>query len=307
MKNFKLSSLFQILSVGLLASTLVFSQVKTDSEMILLRVAAVDYKGKIVENLKQEQFTVKEDGVEQEIKYFNDRQEPASVLILMDISGSAALNVRQIHARHALNFIQNNAENDYSIVAFNEKITELAGWGSSREQLTDAVNKTVEAKKIKGNTAFWDTLIYALEKFKNSRYEKKVLLIFSDGHENVSKKTFSAVKRELKKSDVSVFPVAISEELNIANPFNPAMAELDEFTRISGGKAYYPLTESHIDFVIKQIESILRAQYVIGYIPKKPQKDKDWHKIEVRISSPDKKDKNLKADVIAREGYFVEK
>ncbi|HEX9961169.1 MAG TPA: hypothetical protein VGB00_09570 [Pyrinomonadaceae bacterium] len=60
MNKNKLLSLFQISSVGLLASTLVFSQAKPDAEMFPARASAVDDKGNVFENLKQEQFIVRE-------------------------------------------------------------------------------------------------------------------------------------------------------------------------------------------------------------------------------------------------------
>lgn len=274
--------------------------------MILVRASAVDNKGKPFKNLKPEQFTVKEDGVEQEIKYFSDRKEAAGVLIMLDVSGSADEFVRALNAENALNFIRNNPENDYSILAFDTKITELADWGSSRQQLIDSVSKTVELKKPEGNTAFFDALIYALGKFKNGKHEKKAILVFSDGQDNTSKKGFSDAMKELRKSDVSVFSIALSQPES-APGILVALAYLDEIGKVSGGKSFYPQVKADVEPAMEQIESILNNQYVIGYIPKKPQKDKDWHKFEIRVSAAGEKGKNLKADVVARTGYFARK
>lgn len=307
MKKIKLSLFLQILSVGLLASTLVFSQSKPDdSEMIFLRASVIDSKGNAVENLKQEQFNVKEDGIEQEIKYFSDRKEPASVLIILDVSGSVNKLIREINAAQALSFIQNNPENDYSIVSFNDKVAELADWGSSRQQLTDSVNKTIETKKLKGNTAFFDAFLYALEKFKSSRHEKKALLIFSDGYDNASKKGFSSVLKELKKSDLSVFTISLlaPEHTGVIVITSLYFDEIDKF---SGGKSYYTQTKEETEKAVKHVELILNNQYVIGYIPKIRQKDRDWHKIAIKVSGKDEKGKNLKSDVIARNGYAAAK
>jgi Ca-activated chloride channel family protein len=306
MKQIKLPLFLQILSVGLLASTLVFSQAKPDGEMIFVRASVVDNKGKPVENLKPEQFAVKEDGVEQEIKYFSDRKESASVLIMLDVSGSADEFVRASNAENALNFIRSNPENDYSIVAFNTKITELADWGSSRRQLVDSVSKTMELKKTEGNTAFFDTLMYALGKFKNSKHEKKVILVLSDGQDNASKKGFSDAMKELRKSDVSVFSIA-HFRAEAAPYIQVALAYLDEIGKVSGGKSFYPQTKAEVEPAMEQIEAIVNNQYVVGYVPKKPQKDKDWHKFEIRISAAGEKGKSLKGDVVARTGYFAGK
>lgn len=312
MKRKNLSLFLQILSVGLLASTLVFSQAATgdEAEMILLRASVIDKKGKPVENLKAEQFVVKEDGVEQEIKYFSDRKESASVLIMMDVSGSIDRFIRETYAEHALKFIQNNSEHEYSLLAFNNKIEELADWGSGsnhRQQITDSINKMSETKKSAGNTAFFDAVLFALEKFKNSRHEKKILLVFSDGYDNDSKKTFSALEKELKKSNVSVFTVAALPGDSTGAQILMAMPLLEEIDRISGGKAFYPQNKTEMEGVMQLIGLIVKTQYVIGYIPKKPQKDRNWHKLEIRVSAVNEKGKNLKTSIIARAGYSAEK
>ncbi|HEX8734724.1 MAG TPA: VWA domain-containing protein [Pyrinomonadaceae bacterium] len=276
--------------------------------MIRLRASVVDYKGRAIKNLKPEQFTVKENGVEQEIKYFSDRKEPASVLIMLDISGSIERKVREIHVAQALKFIQNNSENEYSIVAFNNKVEELADWGSGsssrQQQLTDSVNKTSEAKKGKGNTAFFDALLYALEKFKNSRHGKKVLLVFSDAFDNASQKDFSDVEKELKKSDVSVFTVVVNLPSDDSGSLLAlTMPYLQEIDKISGGKAFYAQSKAETEAALRLIESIVNTQYIIGYIPKKPQKDRNWHNLDIRVSAAGEKGKNLKAAIIAPAGY----
>lgn len=187
MKN-RFAKLLQISSIGLLASMLVFSQVKTEPKTVLFRVSVVDKKGDFVENLKKEQFTIKEDGTEQGISYFSDKEEPASVVILLDLSESIEKSVLQLNVKSVAKFIDgSNFENEYSIIGFGPEVTQLTDWKDSGRRINDVLNKIITSNS-QGNTRFYDAITLAFEKFKTGKHKKKVLLIFSDGQDNNRKR-----------------------------------------------------------------------------------------------------------------------
>jgi Ca-activated chloride channel homolog len=301
MRN-KISQFLQILSIGLLASVLVFSQ----SKMVSLRVSVVDKNGKSVGNLKQEHFSVKEDGKEQEISYFSDREEPASVVILMDISDSIEPEVRRANVKYALKFIDaGDAQNEYSVVGFHESVVEFAGWKASRDKLTEVIKATEKVKASRGETHFFDAVMFAFEKFKTSSYGKEVVLIFSDGSDNQSELSFKKVHRELKRNDVTVYAVSILGKDDSSITTLQGQAFLEELAIFSGGAAYFPQTFPWLDAALENIVAAVKNQYVIGYVPKDARKDKDWHDVKIKVAAYGADNKKLSLTVRAREGYFA--
>ena len=305
MKN-RLFQLIWIAGIGLLASMPVFSQTETNAKMVRLRVSVIDKNEKIVGALKQERFTVKEDGAEQKISYFATDEEKASVVILMDLSESVTDSAKKANVRCALKFIQkSHPDNDYSVIGFNENIVELASWKDGSDQAVRVLKDIYDAKPVKSNTRFYDAVMTGFEKLKTGVNDKKILLIFSDGADNESKESFGKVAKALKGNDVIIYSVAV---LPAGSAFITSMqgqAFLDELAAISGGKIYFPQTFEDAEAAIDNVVSAVKNQYLIGYVPREPRKNKDWHSVKIKVSTPDANDKKQSLSVRTREGFFI--
>jgi Ca-activated chloride channel family protein len=298
----KLLHILQILSIGLFASVLVFSQAKTVS----FRVSVADKNGKIVGDLRREHFSVKEDGKEQEISYFSDKEEPASVVVLMDLSDSIDPEIRRANAKYAWQFIDaSHAQNEYSVVGFHESVVELAGWKASRDKLTEIFKATEKVEASKGQTHFYDALMLAFEKLKTSSYGKKIVLIFSDGVDNQSELSFKKIHRELKRNDVTVYAVSVAGIDDSSISAFQGQAFLNELAILSGGAAYFPQTFPWLDTALENVVAAVKNQYVIGYVPKDSKKNKDWHSVKIKVSATDTANKKQTLTARTREGYFV--
>lgn len=304
MKN-QFTKLFQILSIGLLASMLVFSQVKPDPKIVLFRASVTD-KANFVENLKKEQFTIKEDGTEQEISYFSHKDEPASVVILLDLSESITQTVLQLNVKSVAKFIdQSNFQNEYSIIGFGPEVSQLTDWKDKGSRINDVLNKIITSN-FNGNTRFYDAITLAFEKFKTGKHDKKVLLIFSDGQDNESKDESGDVRKALKRNDVVIYSIAILNGADTSTMTGmQGVAFLDEMAGISGGKSYYPITIVENSEVIELVVAAVRKQYVIGYVPKESKTKKDWRSVKIKASTTDEKGKEKSLAVRARNGYFT--
>ena len=309
MKRNTLFFTFQILCVGLLGSALVFSQAADQLKGVRLRVSVTDKNGQIVDDLKEENFTNKESKVEQEISYFSAEDEPASVAILLDISGSIKPAARQLAAQSVLNFARaSNNRNDYALTAFGEQVYPLTDWGSSDEENVRALKKIADEKPKFQETNLWDSYLYALDKLDRSKYQKKILLIFSDGLHNVSDNKFKKVRERLKASDVSVYSVALihGKDYNFITRLQ-GQAFLDELSSVSGGKSFYPLNQKELVDVTLLIALLVRRQYVIGYMPKENPKKDNWRAVSVNVEGQTDKGKKVSFNTVIREGYISDK
>lgn len=295
----------RILCVGLFGPALIFSQVTGESKSIRLRVSVMDKKGRVVSGLKKENFTIKEGKTEQEVVYFSAEDEPASVAILIDVSSSIKKVTRQSAVQSVLKFAQASYDrNDYAITAFGEQIYPLTDWGSSDEENVRALNKIAEEKSKFQQTSLWDAYLYALDKLDKSKYQKKILLIFSDGEDNTSENKYKKVREQLKSSDVSVYFVGLIDEKESFRWFH-GLALMDELSSFSGGLSFHPQNQKELDEVITLTALLVRQQYVLGYIPKDNPKKDNRRVVDVKAEAKIADEKKASYNVFARKNYFV--
>jgi Ca-activated chloride channel homolog len=215
----------------------VFSQSKEST----VRVSVNDNKSRSVKDLKKEDFILKENGVPQEIiQLKSGEDEPLSVLILMDVSGSISENIKQLNAKAALEFIQkSNIKNDYAISEFSDTLKESADWGSTDEQIVSSLKAIAKEKISIGNTSLYSAIFSSLQKFESAKYRQKVLLLFSDGRDNDTKKQIiNNTKDILRKSDIVFYGITVMD-FDLTYPIISGQSTISELSGITGGESYF--------------------------------------------------------------------
>jgi Ca-activated chloride channel family protein len=164
---------------------------------------------------------------------------------------------------------------------------------------------TIEKPKFQ-ETNLWDACIYALSKLEKAKYQKRILLIYSDGMNNVHENSFKKVRERLKESDALVYFVGLidGKDQNSIMSFQ-GQSFLSALSFISGGSGFFPQNQKEIDEITERIALTIRRQYVIGYAPKENTKKEKWRNVIVKSAALSEKGKKVSFSVIAREGYFV--
>src|SRR5207237_8039247 len=70
--------------------------VKVDTSLVTVPVSVLDRDGRFVPNLKREDFSIFENGVEQSIAYFEPAEKPFTVALLLDTSASTHFHLDEI-------------------------------------------------------------------------------------------------------------------------------------------------------------------------------------------------------------------
>jgi VWFA-related protein len=305
---------------GVVSERTVFSQ-KPDSNLVYFRVNVLDSKGETVKGLSKENFSVKEEKSEQEISYFSQQNEPASVVFLFDISSAISFDIRRMIAKSALKFVQiSHEKNDYSLIAFGKDIYQLAEWGSTDAQILDSLNKVANLNlKEEKEKVLFKACNFALEKFRTSKYENKVLIIFSEFKSLEGAKAFKEVRETAKRNEATIYPLILPNKYDWVLPkndqdsglgprFGPYHYDLGELAALTNGKGFYPTAETQYEGIVKKIDSLLKSQYVIGYKPNRKIEKESWQKVEIKFRQiPNSKEKIDVWSIRSRNGYYREK
>ena len=156
--------------------------------------------------------------------------------------------------------------------------------------------------KPENRTALIDAVYLAVNKLRQAKYERKALLIISDGGDNHSRYSERDVKAAAKESDVMIYAVGMFDRYYRTHEEMLGPALLSEIAEPTGGRAFTLENAIDLPTVARLIGAELRTQYVLGYRPQEAPHDGRWHRIKVKLRLP-KKLSFLQAH--ARTGYYA--
>jgi Ca-activated chloride channel homolog len=272
---------------------------------VQLPISVLDKEGRPVDGLKQENFLVFEDKVQQTIKTFRHEDIPLSLGLVIDNSGSMR-NKRERVNSSALAFVrESNPEDESFIVNFDDSAYLEQDFTSSIGDLIDAL-ENIDAR---GETALYDALFLAAEKVtKDGKKDKKAILLISDGEDNASKYGINKVIEALRQAKVTVYAIGLLEEddqrggLFKKPPSKKAKEDLVKFAEITGGQAYFPKNLDEVEELVKHIAHDIRNHYTITYTPTNTKLDGSWRDVSVKINPP----KNMpKLTWHTKQGYYA--
>jgi len=256
--------------------------IHSDVRLVLLDVGVKDRKGSPVSGLSKDNFTVLEDGRPQPIEVFVADDVPVTVGIVMDESFSMAPKRLSVITA-AKTFVESsNPADEVFVLHFNDKVTrglpEPQLFSGDPERLSKALQRGVP----EGKTALNDAVIEGLQQLELGKFDKKALVLNSDGGDNASHHTRGEMVDAVVKSSATIYTIGLYEPDNPDR--NPGI--LRELARISGGEAFFPATPPDTIPVCRRIARDIRARYTIGYVPRS--EGNAVRHIHVRVDAPDR-------------------
>src|SRR6202049_3526441 len=252
--------------------------IRTSVNLVVLRATVRDRKGSPVAGLDKEDFQVFEDKVPQQIESFSHEDVPVTVGLVIDNSGSMR-SKRSDVINAALAFARSsNPEDQVFVVNFNEHVSMgLPGnvpFAVNQEQLETALSRN----KADGLTALYDGVAVALEQLKRGKWDKKVLILISDGGDNASRHKLAEILSMVNQSSAIIYAMGIFD----ANDDDRNPRVLKQLARLSGGESFFPESLEEILPVCQQIAHDIRNQYTISYEPANRKPDGTYRAIEVK-------------------------
>jgi len=265
-------------------------------ESVFTQITVNDSLGRNVTGLKKENFHIFEDKVEQTITHFSQQEDPISVGIIFDVSGSMKDNDNFRKAKNAITrFLQfMNPEDEAFLITFNDQ-TNLT------QRFTDRIGTLRSAlaqMKPSGNTAIYDAVYMGLDQIRRGNNEKKALVLITDGEDNSSRYSSAELREFAKESNVQVYGIGQQGVLGYG------FSEIQHIVSLTGGRVFFPNNFNDLDYYIDLIHTELKSQYLVGYNPTNSVHDGKWRRITVRLEAPPGLPKLA---VRAREGYYAPK
>jgi Ca-activated chloride channel homolog len=273
--------------------------IKVNVNLVVLHTTVLDDRGKFVEGLKEDNFRVFEDKAEQKLSLFKREDVPVSMGLVIDNSGSMRDKRPRVNEA-ALTLVQaSNRQDESFVVNFNDDyyLDLDKDFTSSVPELKEALER-IDAR---GSTALYDAVIGSLDHLKKGHKDKKVLLVVTDGVDNVSRNSLEKTVREIQKSNVVIYTIGLFGDEDKKNR-KKAMRALKDISTASGGVAYFPENVDDVHNICDQVARDIRNQYTLGYYPTNTKKDGTFRTVQVDIIPPHGKGKLVAR---TRNGYFA--
>jgi VWFA-related protein len=274
-----------------------------------------------VPNLKQENFRIFEDGQPQAVTHFSRIQAPITAVLLTEF---AATNWNFIYdMRNAAEvFAQQLRPDDYvAVVTYDMHTQVLTDFTQNKQLIAEALNSLTMPTWRETN--LFDALYETLDRLSRIDGRKYIILI-SSGRDTFSKLTLDKLLQKVKATpNVTIFCIGTGQLARIMADSRGRMGgmqqmdylqadnQLNTFARMTGGEAFFPRFEGELPDDFHQINNSIRNQYVLTYTPTDQKQDGTYRKIEVELVDAEghplrmenEKHKELRYDVIARDGY----
>ena len=272
--------------------------IRVDVDLVLVPVTVTDQMSRLVTGLEKDNFVLLDNGEKQPIQHFSSEDAPISLGVIFDMSGSMSNKIEKARDAVMEFFKTANPEDEFFLIAFNDKPTLIADFTNSVDQVQAQLAYTVP----KGRTALLDAIYLGITKMRQAKQQRKALLIISDGGDNRSRYTENEIKSMVKEADVQIYAIGIFDSSPRSDEERYGPQLLAEVTDVTGGRTFTVDNPNQLSDAATKIGIELRNQYVLGYRPTKPSRDGKWRKVRVKLNTP----KGLpQLSVYAKTGYYA--
>lgn len=272
--------------------------IRVNVNMVLVPMTVTDPLNRLVTGLEKENFQVYDNNVYQSIKSFATEDAPLSIGIVFDLSGS--MQSKFLRARKALSeFLRTcNPQDEFFVIGFNDRPAILVDYTSEVED----VEARMVMLKPENRTALIDAMYLGVDHLKQAKYDRKALLVISDGGDNRSRYTQGELSKVVRESEVQIYSIGIFDAYAPTEEEQNGPELLKELSEVTGGRMFKVLDLQDLADIAERISEELRNEYVIGYTPSDSRRDGSWRKLKVRLVPPPGLPQMT---VHNREGYYA--
>jgi len=293
---------------------------RLDVDLVDVVFTVVDRNNRLVPGLKQEQIELLENGAPQEIDYFEQNTNvPMIIALVIDVSGSQefVLSQEKDAAESFFRSVFREGKDYAAIVTFRGDTYLAQGLTSDLKRLADSIRRIRRERIFRADeglqssgTSLYESIYLTIDEILEGKTARRVIgsdevkrhairramILLTDGQDTTSQRSEKEAIDRANRSGVIIYSIGIGDNFRFGEVNTRA---LEELCRQTGGRAYFPQSESDLRKAFDQIVEELSSQYVLAYRPSNKAQDGSFRNIDIRIRGVDG------LQVIHRKGYFA--
>lgn len=302
--------------------------IRTDTNLVNVFFSAIDKDNRFVTSFERSDFTVYEDGVQQEILTFQKYTDrPLSLALLVDISGSEklALGEEKSAAKSFVDALIKSELDQLAVIAFAADPFLEQPLTSRVEDVRRAIDRIEAVKGVRGyqgkgtvlptgakpatgslsyTSAIWDALwITSRHLFSTlPQNRRRVIVIVTDGEDTSSRASLDEAIRITLQTDVVVYAIGVGDT-SVAGGVNKST--LRQLALRTGGQFFSPRKDEDLRGAFERIANELRSQYLLTYVPRSTNAEPSYR--QVRIEVVNSKTRRDRTRLFYRPGYYFKR
>ena len=305
------------------------AKITVNATTVVLPVTVKDKSGRLIPDIRKDEFRVFEDSVEQTITNFKVEAFPLSVVVLID-NDLKKKDADQVESSLRAVVAGMSIYDEAFVCRFDQFFHEGNGFTANQDKLITELKRTQldsqtsappqggpfngptingqpapgapniheSARIIKSQTTkALDDAIYAAAQLlrDRGRDRRKMILLISDGQNNPKYNTnsYKTAVKELLHYGISVYSVGAGSAY-----FDRKFSRLIDYAHDSGGDVYFAVKRNTFEELYSRVTEEARNQYTLEYSPHGTDPGREHHTIEVRVARDG-------VNILTREGYFA--
>ena len=299
--------------------------VRVETNLVTTPVSVLDRSGRFIAGLRKRDFKIFEDGVAQEITYFQSSEQPFTVILLIDTSPSTRYHIDDIHYA-AVTFVnQLRPADQVMVAAFDSRLRILCEPTTEKQTIFAAIYKS----QFGSGTSLYDAVDYVANMDLVNVPGRKAVVLFTDGVDTTSRRAdYITSIASVEEVDALFYPIRYNTQrrqddpAQLANAYGiqlpPGMviqlgrgqsdAEylkgktyLETLATNSGGRIFEAETIPNLEVAFAGVAEELRRQYSIGYYASEDGKPGDRKRIKIEVARPPKAIVRAKTTYVVKE------
>lgn len=296
--------------------------IKVGTQLVNVLFSVQDKQNRYINDLKQEDVQILEDGQAQEIFTFKREFDlPLTMAILVDVSGSERFTLPLLKdaGGRFVDSVIRIGKDTVAVIKFEGEATVMQELTSNPARVRKALEEIafnapppvsvyggatppINSGSRQGGTSLWDSIIATCADMLAREPGRKTIIVLTDGIDTTSYLKMDDAINEALRAEVVIYAIGIGD---------PGMGGVNEgglkkLCEATGGRAVIPKGHRDLDNAFAQLEQDLRQQYLLAYEPKNDATDGAFRKIEIKLKNRTEKEaKNLK--IRHRKGYYAPK
>jgi len=265
------------------------------SELVVLSATVLDRDGGFVDGIDRERFAIYDEGKRQPIELFSHEDTPVSVGLIIDNSASMRPKIGEVVAATLAFAKSSHPEDELFTLSFNDRVQDFEETAFLFASDVEALDRAMSSLRPEGRTALYDAVMAGLDRLDEGSRSRKVLIVMSDGGDNMSRATLDQVLERARRSNATIYTIGLFERDDPdANP-----GVLQSLARATGGERYLPRSPGPLLLACKRIALDIRSGYTLAFAPSK--RDGRYHDIQVEVGQAN----GRRPAVRTRPGYFA--
>lgn len=294
--------------------------IRVETNLVTMPVSVLDRDGRFIGGLRQKDFRIFENGVEQPVGFFQSVEQPFTVILMLDVSPSTAFKIDEIQDA-AISFVRQLRPDDrVMVISFDSDVRILSRPTSNRMQLEDAIRRA----RIGDGTSLYEAVDQVLNREFRNITGRKAVVLFTDGVDTTSRRADShSTLEDAEETDSLIYPIRYNTLRDFSgrypgrspsgwggilgqillgggvsvgrggaagtssSEYDKGLRYLEELALKSGGRKFEADTVGNLDAAFSGIAEELRRQYSLGYYPEKAGTPGERRQIKVRVMRPD--------------------